>query len=136
MISIVALDALDQRDLWAIRTRLTRPGSEFQAEVAAVLDGERSSCTPVAVCHLDGGLIGWACSHVWRETQTLEQYVDEQYRRSGIALALSAALVARGTIDRNRPVSVFSPATSVIVRKIGALIVHEYERQGSEWARL
>lgn len=133
MISIVALDALEQRDLWAIRTRLTRPGSDFQAEVAAVLEAEASSGTPIAVAHIDGGLVGWACSHLWREQQTLEQYVDERWRRRGIAMALSSAAVAHGMVNRDRPVAVFSPATEAIARRLWHADVVLYQRQGSEW---
>lgn len=136
MISVVTLDGLDPRDLLAIRYRLTKPGSEFQVEVSSVLEGERSSCTPIAVCHRDGALIGWAASHVWRDTQTLEQFVDERHRRSGVALALSATLVAHGTVHRAEPVAVFSPTTGLIARKIGCLIVHEYERSGTDWVQI
>lgn len=136
MISVATVDGLDPRDMLAIRHRLTRPGSEFQVEVSAVLEGEASSCTPIAVCHVDGALVGWACSHVWRDTQTLEQFVDERHRRRLMALSLSSALVARGVLDRTKPVAVFSPATGMIARKLGMLIVHEYERQGAEWVQL
>ena len=135
MISVLTVDGLDPRDMLAIRFRLTRPGSEFQAEVSAVLDGEASSCTPVAVAHVDGALIGWACSHIWRDTQTLEQFVDGRHRRKLVALSMSSALVSRGIIDRNKPVAVFSPATSVIAQKLGVCEVHEYERRGTEWVR-
>lgn len=133
MISIVALDALEPRDLWAIRTRLTKPGSEFNAEVAAVLEGEASSGTQIAVAHLNGGLVGWACSHLWLDQQTLEQYVDEQHRRRGIAMALSSAAVAHGMVNRERPVAVFSPATQSIARKLWHADVVLYERRGNEW---
>ena len=133
MISIVALDALEPRDLWAIRTRLTKPGSDFNAEVSAVLEGEASSGTPIAVAHLNGGLVGWACSHLWLDQQTLEQYVDEQYRRRGIAMAISSAAVAHGMVNRERPVAVFSPATQSIARKLWHADVVLYERRGNEW---
>lgn len=133
MISIVALDGLEARDLWAIRTRLTKAGSEFQSEVAAAMDGESSSCTPIAVCHSDGALVGWACSHLWRGQQTLEQFVDERHRRRGIAMALSAAMVAHGSVDRTKHVAVFSTVTAAIARKLWAADVLLYERSGTEW---
>jgi len=136
MISVVSVDALEPRDLFAIRSRLTKTDSEFQSEVAGVLEGELSSCTPIAVCHIDGALVGWACSHVWRETQTLEMFVDPRHRASCVALALSAALVIRGTIDRNKSLAVFAPATAAIARKVGVLNVVEYERSGTDWAKV
>jgi hypothetical protein len=136
MISVVSVDALDPRDLFAIRSRLTNADSEFQREVAGVLDGEASSCTPIAVCHIDGALVGWGCSHVWRDLQTLEMFVDPRHRASCVALGLSAALVIRGTIDRNKSLAVFAPATAAIARKIGVLNVVEFERSGTDWVKV
>jgi len=136
MINVVSLDALEPRDLFAIRSRLTKSDSEFNREVAGVLEGQSSSCTPIAVCHIDGALVGWACSHVWRDTTTLEMFVDPRHRSSCIALALSAALVVRGTIDRNKSVAVFAPATAAIARKLGVLNVVEYERFGTDWQKV
>lgn len=132
-ITVTTIDGLDPRDMLAIRYRLTKPGSECQAEVSGVLEGESSSCTPIAVCHVDGSLVGWACSHVWQDQQTLEQYVDERHRRRGVAAALSASLVVHGVVDRERPVAVFSPATQSIARKLWHADVVLYERQGTEW---
>jgi hypothetical protein len=136
MISVVSVDGLEPRDLFAIRSRLTKPDSEFQREVSGVLEGESSSCTPIAVCHIDGAMVGWACSHRWRDTQTLEMFVDERHRSSCVALALSAALVVHGTIDRNKSLAVFAPATAVIARRIGAIDVHEYQRSGDDWVKI
>lgn len=133
MIHVIGLDGLEPRDLWAIRTRLTKPGSEWQAEVAAVLDGEASSCTPVAVYHADGVLVGWACSHIWRDQQTLEMFVDERYRRRGIATALAAKLVADRVVDKTKPVAVFSLPTAEIAQQLWRADVVRYERRGTEW---
>jgi GNAT superfamily N-acetyltransferase len=132
-ISILALDGLEPRDLLAIRSRLTRPGSEFSSEVADVFAGEASSITPIAVCHVDGGLVGWACSHNWQDMQTLEQYVDERWRRRGIASALSQTLMAHRAIDRAKPLAVFNEATESIARRMGCKDVRRYRREGDEW---
>lgn len=132
-ISVLALDGLEPRDLLAIRSRLTRPGSEFSAEVADVFAGEASSITPIAVCHVDGGLVGWACSHHWQDMQTLEQYVDELWRRRGIASALSAALLAHGSIDRADPLAVFSESTEIIAKRLGCQDVRRYLHDGTDW---
>lgn len=135
-ITMTTVDGLDPRDMLAIRSRLTKPGSEFQGEVSAVLEGEASSCTPIAVCHSDGAMIGWSCSHVWRAMQTLEQFVDERHRRSGKATALSASLVAFGVIDPRKPLAVFSPHTADIARKLGCAEVVLFERRGTDWAEV
>ena len=132
-ISVVALDAVEPRDLLAIRSRLCRPGSEWQAEVSAVLEGDASSITPVALCHRDGGLVGWSCSHVWREMQTLEQWVDERWRERGIASALSSALVAHGTLNRAKPLAVFSERTQSIACCLGFVDVLRYQHDGTDW---
>jgi hypothetical protein len=120
----------------AIRSRLTKDGSEFQDEVSRVLEGEASSCTPIAVYHSDAALVGWACSHVWNDMQTLEQFVDERHRKSGKATALSAMLTSTGTIDTTKPLAVFSPVTALIARKLGALNIHEFTRSGNGWAEV
>lgn len=135
-ITLTTVDGLDPRDMLAIRSRLTKPGSDFQLEVACVLEGDGSSCTPIAVWHRDGSMLGWACSHVWRQMQTLEQYVDERYRRSGIGTALASMLVGSGVIDAKKSLAVFSPTTADIARRLGVAEVVLFQRNGSEWAEV
>jgi len=135
-VTLTTVDGLEPRDMLAIRSRLTKDGSEFQDEVSRVLEGEASSCTPIAVYHSDAALVGWACSHVWNDMQTLEQFVDERHRKSGKATALSAMLTSTGTIDTTKPLAVFSPVTALIARKLGALNIHEFTRSGNGWAEV
>ena len=135
-ITLTTIDGLDPRDMLAIRSRLTKEGSEFQAEVTGVLVGEASSCTPVAVWHADGAMLAWACSHVWRGMQTLEQYVEERYRQTGKATALTAFLLSVPVIDAAKPLAVFSPTTADIARKLGCADVVLFERRGSEWVEV
>jgi GNAT superfamily N-acetyltransferase len=132
-IIVTTVDGLEPGDAVAIVRRLTRSGSEFQIEVQQVLDGDMSSCTPLAVWNHDGAVIGWACSHVWRGHQTLEQYTDERHRGRGIASALSATLLASRVIDTAKDLAVFSPVTAEIARRIGVAEVVLYQRNGSEW---
>ena len=135
-ITLTTIDGLDPRDMLAITTRLTKPESEFQGEVAGVLVGESSSCTPVAVWHSDGAMLAWACSHVWRGMQTLEQYVEERYRHTGKATALTSFLLAAGVIDSRKVLAVFSPFTADIARKLNVAEVVLFERRGEEWAEV
>lgn len=135
-VTLTTVDGLDPRDMLAIRWRLTRPGSEFQAEVSTVLEGEASSCTPIAVWHADGALLGWACSHVWRSMQTLEQYVDDRHRRAGKGTTLASMLVSAGVIDAGKVLAVFSPITADIARRLGVSEVVLFERRGEEWAEV
>ena len=135
-VTLATIDGLDPRDMIAIRSRLSRPGSEFQLEVTTVLEGAGSSCTPIAVWHCDGAMVGWACSHVWRSMQTLEQFVEERYRNTGKGTALTAVLAGAGVIDIRKPLAVFSPATADIGRKLGCAEVVLFQRSGSEWAEV
>jgi len=132
-ITLTTVDGLEPRDMLAIRSRLTKPDSEFQTEVSAALEGEASSCTPVAVWHSDGAMLAWACSHVWRGMQTLEQFVEERYRQTGKATTLTSFLLSAGVIHAGKPLAVFSPFTADIARKLGVADVVLYERRGSEW---
>jgi hypothetical protein len=135
-ITLTTVDGLDPRDMVAIRTRLTKPGSEFQFEVATVLEGEGSSCTPLAVWHSDGSMVGWSCSHVWRGMQTLEQFVEDRYRNTGKATALTAFMLSAGVINAGKVVAVFSPYTADIARKLGCAEVVLFERRGEDWAEV
>jgi hypothetical protein len=135
-VTLTTIDGLDPRDMLAIRSRLTKPDSEFQAEVTGVLAGESSSCTPVAVWHADGAMLAWACSHVWRGMQTLEQYVEERYRNTGKATSLTSFLLSCEVIDARKPLAVFSPFTAGIASKLGCADVVLFERRGADWAEV
>jgi hypothetical protein len=135
-ITLATIDGLEPRDMLAIRSRLTKQGSEFQLEVAQVLEGDASSCTPVAVWHADGAMIAWACSHVWRGMQTLEQYVEERYRNTGKATTLTSFLLSVGVLIADKPLAVFSPFTAGIARKRGFTDVVLFERRGADWAEV
>jgi hypothetical protein len=135
-ITLTTVDGLDPRDMLAIRSRLTKPSSEFQHEVATVLEGEASSCTPIAVWHCDGSLIAWACSHVWRGMQTLEQYVEERYRNTGKGRTLAAFMLSVPVIDPNKPLAVFSTTTADICRKLNVTDVVLFERRGTDWVEV
>lgn len=132
-ISIVAADGLTPSDALAIVKRLTHDDSEFQREIAAILDGDGSSATPIALCHSRGCLVGWACSHLWREQQTLEMFVDPLHRKRGIATALAAFLRSAGVIDPAARLAVFSAHTSRIAARLGFGDVWRYESSGDDW---
>jgi len=132
-ITIATVDGLDPSDCVAIARRLCRHGSDFQREIIAVMNGEASSCAPVALWHADGALVGWAASHIWQGSQTLEMFTDERHRGRGVASALSAALVAAGIVDRGRTLAVFSESTEMIALRLAFADVRRYRREGSDW---
>ena len=135
-IILTTVDGLEPQDALAICNRLTKPGSEFNLEVRGILDGKGSSDTPIALWNEDGALIGWACSHVWQNTQTLEMFTGDRHRGRGVATALSAMLIASGVIDRSAPLAVFSPVTADIARRLGCDEVDVYERRDGAWVLL
>lgn len=132
-ILLTTVDGLEPQDALAICYRLTKPGSEFNLEVRSLVDGTGSSDTPIALWHEDGALLGWACSHVWQNTQTLEMFTGERHRGRGIATALSAMLMAASVVDSSERLAVFSPVTADIARRLGCVDVDLYERRDGVW---
>jgi hypothetical protein len=132
-ISLVAADGLAESDAIAIVRRLSKQGSEFQLEIAGILNGEASSATPLALWHSDGCLAAWACSHLWREQQTLEHFTEKRFRNRGIATALSAFLRSAGVIAPSDRMAVFSPHSARIASRLGFADVWRYERNGADW---
>lgn len=132
-ILLTTVDGLEPQDALAICYRLTKPGSEFNLEVRSLVDGTGSSDTPIALWHEDGALLGWACSHVWQNTQTLEMFTGERHRGRGIATALSSMLMAAGVVDSSERLAVFAPVTADIARRLGCVDVDLYERRDGVW---
>lgn len=132
-IILTTADGLEPNDALAICYRLTKPDSECNLEIRQLLDGKGSSDTPIALWHEDGALLGWACSHVWNNVQTLEMFTGERHRGRGIATALSAMLMADGVIDSAERLAVFSPVTADIARRLGCVEVELYERRDGGW---
>lgn len=132
-ILLTTVDGLEPQDALAICYRLTKPGSEFNLEVRSLVDGTGSSDTPIALWHEDGALLGWACSHVWQNTQTLEMFTGERHRGRGIATALSSMLMAAGVVDSAERLAAFAPVTADIARRLGCVDVDLYERRDGVW---
>jgi hypothetical protein len=118
-------------DAECIITRLTKPNSEFQAEVK-----EKTSTTPVSIVRTDHErVLAWTATHFWRGMQTLEGFTDPCYRRRGLARAAASLLVAEGSIDPRETVAVFSPQCVSIATALGCRDVRLFERQGKEWVQ-
>jgi hypothetical protein len=116
-------------DAELIITRLTKPGSEFQAEVR-----DRSSSTPVAIVRSNQERVAaWTATHEWRGMQTLEGFTDPSSRRRGLARVAAALLIADGHIDPDKTLAVFSPVCVSLASGLSCRDVRLYERQGTEW---
>lgn len=106
---------------------LCRPGSEMQREFT---DGTNTFVA--VVCSLYP--VAWACSHVWRDIQTLEGYTNPHYRRRGLQRFAATGLIAAGHLDIRQPVAVFSPDCVGLTRSLGFVDVKLFRRTGSnDW---
>ena len=124
--TVVRLSDLDAQ---CIVSHLTRPGSEFQAEVLA-----RKSDTPVAIVRThEERIAAWAATHYWRGMQTLEGFTSLGARRRGMARVAAAMLVAEGHIDPYRTLAVFSPLCVSLASSVGCRDVRLYQRHGDDW---
>lgn len=131
-ITLTTVGEMSRGDLLEIVLRLTRPGSEFQAECNAARHNAGSD-TPIALWYTDNRVRGWACSHVWQNQQTLEMFVAADARGCGIASALSQFLIAAGVIWPEKTLAVFSPVTARIANRLGCVEVLTYQSSGSDW---
>jgi hypothetical protein len=117
-------------EAWQITSSLTRPGSEFQAEVR---DGTESD-TPIAILFDESWkIVSWAATHDWQGQQTLEGFTLPEWRNRGASRAVSSLLVADGKIDTLSPIAVFSPVLVGIATSVGCRKVRLYELQNGVW---
>jgi hypothetical protein len=120
---------LSPLDAVLIRTWLTRPGSEFQAEVT-----DATSDTPIAIVRSqDEWVAAWTATHNWRGMQTLEGFTHPSCRRRGLARVAAAMLIAEGHIDPHKTLAVFSPLCVSLASGLSCRDVRLFERQGKEW---
>lgn len=96
-----------------IADHLTRPGSDFQR---ALLYGDPAGT--IAICLDQGEIVGWARTEIWQGMPTLEAFVGPAYRRRGIALACTAALIAEGVFRDFGAVAVFRPTMVSLAERL------------------
>ena len=105
---------------------LCRPGSEMQKEFT-----DATETFVAVVCSLHP--VSWACSHVWRDMQTLEGYTNPYYRRRGLQRFAATGLIAAGHLDIRQVVAVFSPDCVGLTRSLGFVEVKLFRRADSDW---
>lgn len=93
---------------------LTRDDSDFQR---ALLSGDPHGS--IAICLDMGEIVGWARTEKWDGHDTLEAFVQHQYRRRGIARLCAAGLVAGNAFDGGRSVAVFRESMLHLARGVG-----------------
>jgi GNAT superfamily N-acetyltransferase len=128
-----ALANFDDDDLSNIYA-LTKRGSVFRAAMETNVFNGR-----IAVVRDKGEIVGWCRTEAWEETEgciwnTLEAYVDEHYRRRGVATLAAKALYATYLHDTPGAVAVFAPSMMVVARSAG-LSPTMFAKDGNRWMR-
>lgn len=132
------INTLAPAEVSAIMSRLSWPDSNSDSSIQKELDkryvhiqpGQKPSMM-LAFVWLNEELVGWVGTRYWPEkfkgnpiiAQTVECFVDENYRRRGIARLGLQALISAGFIDRTRPVSVYAAEVIKLAEQCGCKIV-------------
>jgi hypothetical protein len=148
VIRIKDINKLGLVDVTAIYTRLSRPdsisGSSIQKELekrylAKDASTEQQPKMAIAIIWLDDTLVGWVGTRPWPEkfkgkpvtAQTIECFVDPEFRRRGIAKLGVQALIAANALDKNELVSVYAPEVVELARRCGCKIVVYCKTEGA-----
>lgn len=137
-IKIKDINRLGLVDVTAIMTRLSWPDSGSDSSIQKELDKRYLNIQPgphpemaMALVWVDDVLAGWVGSRPWPEkfkgrpvtAQTVECFVDPEYRRRGIAKLGLQALITAGFVKRDQIVSVYAPDVIKLARQCGCKIV-------------
>jgi hypothetical protein len=145
VIKIKDINKLGLVDVTAIYSRLSWPDSGSDSSIQKELDKRYINRQPglhdemaLALVWLDDTLVGWVGSRPWPEkfkgrpitAQTLECFVDPEYRRRGIAKLGLLALISAGAINKDEIVSVYSPEVVHLAQQCGCKVVIYCETEG------
>ena len=137
-IFIKDINKLGVIDVSAIYTRLSRPDSPASDSIQKELDLRYMSQTPgphpemaIALIWFNGTLAGWVGTRKLPEkfkgetveAQTIECFVDPEYRRRGFASMGLQALITAGALNRDAPVAVYRPAAVNVAKQCGCKTV-------------
>lgn len=138
-IKIKDINRLGLVDVAAIMTRLSWPDSGSDSSIQKELSKRYLHINheqphpemAMALVWVDDTLAGWVGSRPWPEkfkgrpvtAQTVECFVDPEYRRRGIAKLGLQALITAGFIKRDQIVSVYSPDVIKLAKQCGCKIV-------------
>lgn len=79
--------------------------------------------------------IGWASASLWDKVVCLQAFVAEDFRRMGLASALSSALVVDGLLSQDMPLGVFSDEMVRIAQRLRFRNIQRYRRCDDGWLR-
>lgn len=144
-IKIKDINKLSPIDAVAIYTRLSWPDSGSSSSMQKELHKRYVEPEPephpemaLALIWLDDVLVGWVGTRPWPEkfkgdpvtAQTVECFVDEAYRRRGLAKLGLLGLIAAGQLDRKKIVSVYAPEVVRLAEQCGCNTVIYCETNG------
>jgi len=107
---------------------LTRDGSDFQK---ALMSG--NPLGSIAICLDMGEIVGWARTEKWDGHDTLEAFVQQPYRRRGIARLCASGLVASNSLNVGRSVAVFRDSMLHLARGVGLEPLLFCRQQDGSW---
>lgn len=137
-IAVKDINALADQEVTAIYTRLSWPDSGSTSSIQKELDKRYLKKTndvhplmALALIWVDDFLVGWVGSRPWPEkfkgkpvtAQTVECFVDFDYRRRGLAKMGLLALIAAKKINRNEIVSVYDSSVVPLAQQCGCTTV-------------
>ena len=128
---VTTVERLSKMDSREIALNLTKPLSDFQAEVVR---GETN--TPVSLVLMGGEVVSWAATHRWREMQTIEGFTRPSLRLRGFAVAALSGLVEGGHMVVEDTTAVFSDVCEKIAKSLGFRKVKLFERVGGDWSEV
>jgi hypothetical protein len=132
------INVLSPVEVATLLSRLSWSDSESDSSIQKELHKRYVNVQPgqhpsmmLAFVWLNDELLGWVGTRYWPEkfkgnpviAQTVECFVDEKYRRRGIARLGLQALISAGFIDRSRVVSVYDAAVVKLAEQCGCKIV-------------
>lgn len=145
VIKIKDINDLGLIEVTAIYTRLSWPDSGSNSSMQKELDKRYKEKQPgphpnmaVAVVWLDETIVGWVATRPWPEkfkgkavtAQTVECFVDPEFRRRGIARLGLQALISAGALNRDEIVSVYAPEVVKLAQQCGCKVVIYCETNG------
>ena len=137
-IAVKDINKLGTIDVTAIYTRLSWPNSASSSSLRKEIEKRYVTPEPgphpamaIALVWCDDVLVGWVGTRPWPEKfkgevitiQTVECFVDQEYRRRGFASLGMQALITSGAISRVQPVAVYAPEAVNVAKQCGCQTV-------------
>lgn len=127
---------------------LTRAGSETQREIRRLVPALRGEAPidvapdwPMSIClrsdpYTDSlQCVGWVSVTEWDRCLAVQGFVDPEFRRKGLATALTSALLVDGVIHPEIPIAVFADEFVRIAWRLRFQDIRRYRQTADGWLR-